>query len=174
MRLRIKSARSCVYRCRRWPSRRGTLGLRVRATLSAAQDSSHSGRRAGGRHPWKPSLSEWIEKASRVAAAMSELRHVIRLIPGETALVGYGSLLSRPSLERTLGRTYTGPFLRCTVRGWRRTWDAAMPNRQFYTEGPEGRTTPRAILYLNVKRDPSMDINGVIFVVDDEELAAYD
>lgn len=105
---------------------------------------------------------------------MSELRPVIRLMAGQIALVGYGSLLSRLSLERTLGRTYTGPFLQCTVRGWRRTWDAAMPNRKFYTEGPEGRTTPRAILYLNVTRDPSTNINGVIFVVDHEELAAYD
>lgn len=105
---------------------------------------------------------------------MSELGSVIRLMAGQIALVGYGSLLSRPSLERTLGRTYTGPFLQCIVRGWRRTWDAAMPNRKFYTEGPEGRTTPRAILYLNVKRDSSTDINGVIFVVSHEELAVYD
>src|SRR6266704_6564995 len=80
---------------------------------------------------------------------------MIELKAGETALVGYGSLLSIPSLERTLGRTYTGPFLRCVVRGWRRTWDAAMPNERFYTEGADGRMTPEAILYLNVRRDAS-------------------
>jgi len=105
---------------------------------------------------------------------MSEPGSVIRLMSGQIALVGYGSLLSRLSLERTLGRTYTGPFLQCTVRGWRRTWDAAIPNQKFYTEGPEGRTTPRAILYLNVTRDSSTNINGVIFIVDHEELAAFD
>ncbi len=98
----------------------------------------------------------------------------IQLQPGETALVGYGSLLSLPSLERTLGRTYTGPFLRCVVRGWRRTWDAAMPNKTFYTETAHGRMTPEAILYLNVRRDPASSINGVVFVVNPEELAAYD
>src|SRR5215471_12648882 len=98
----------------------------------------------------------------------------IQLQPGETALVGYGSLLSLPSLERTLGRAYTGPFLRCVVRGWRRTWDAAMPNKTFYTETAGGRMTPEAILYLNVRRDPASEINGVVFVVNQEELAAYD
>jgi cation transport regulator ChaC len=100
--------------------------------------------------------------------------NVIRLLPGQTALVGYGSLLSRASLERTLGRTYSGPLLQCIIRGWRRTWDAAMPNRTFYTEGPNGRMTPEAILYLNVRRDPSTDMNGIVFVVDPDELAAYD
>lgn len=99
---------------------------------------------------------------------------VIRLLPGQTALVGYGSLLSRPSLERTLRRTYTGPFLQTAIRGWRRTWDAAMPNKTFYTETPDGPMTPEAILYLNVRRDPSANMNGVIFVVEPEELAAYD
>jgi len=98
----------------------------------------------------------------------------IQLQTGETALVGYGSLLSLPSLERTLGRTYTGPFLQCMIRGWRRTWDAAMPNQKFYTEGAEGRMTPEAILYLNVRKDPSTNLNGVVFVVNQEELAAYD
>lgn len=105
---------------------------------------------------------------------MGERESVLRLMNGQTALVGYGSLLSRASLEGTLGRTYTGPFLQCTVRGWRRTWDAAVPNRKFYTDGVDGRITPRAILYLNVTRDLSTDINGVLFVVNQEELAAYD
>jgi cation transport regulator ChaC len=99
---------------------------------------------------------------------------VIRLLPGQTALVGYGSLLSLPSLERTLGRTYTGPFLPCTVRGWRRTWDAAMPNRTFHEDRPGGPMTPETILYLNVRPDPWTDLPAIVFVVDQEELEAYD
>lgn len=101
-------------------------------------------------------------------------QQAIQLQPAETALVGYGSLLSLRSLERTLGRTYTGPFLRCVVYGWRRTWDAAMPNKAFYTETPHGRMMPEAILYLNVRRDAGSSINGVVFAVNQEELAAYD
>jgi cation transport regulator ChaC len=99
---------------------------------------------------------------------------VIRLLPGQTALVGYGSLLSLPSLERTLGRTYTDPFLTCMVRGWRRTWDAAMPNRTFYEQRPGGVMTPETILYLNVRRDAQTNLPAVVFVVGPEELVAYD
>lgn len=101
-------------------------------------------------------------------------RPVIRLLPGQTALIGYGSLLSRPSLERTLGRIYTGPFLSCNVRGWRRTWDAAMPNRTFHEERPGGPMTPATILYLNVRRDPQTNLPAILFVVGPQELEAYD
>jgi hypothetical protein len=104
----------------------------------------------------------------------AEERCGIRLQPGQTALVGYGSLLSTPSLERTLGRTYDGPFLPCLVRGWRRTWDAAMPNRRFYADGSGPSFTPEHILYLNVRPDPDCSLNCVIFVVNKAELAAYD
>ena len=99
---------------------------------------------------------------------------VIRLERGQTALFGYGSLLSIPSLESTLGREYTGPFVPSRLTGWRRTWDAALPNTTFYTETPEGRLYPRSILYLNVRRQRGSVMNGMVFVVNPTELAAYD
>ena len=54
----------------------------------------------------------------------------------EVALFGYGSLLSVASLEQTLQRRYDGPLVACSVEGWRRTWNVAMPNQTFYTETP--------------------------------------
>ena len=99
---------------------------------------------------------------------------MIRLASGESAICGYGSLLSMQSLERTLGRSYNGPFLQCNIKGWRRTWDAAMPNQKFYAETDQGRLYPETILYLNVQRDPAVRLNGILFVVDSEELARYD
>lgn len=98
----------------------------------------------------------------------------LRLRDGESALFGYGSLLSIESLERTLGRRYTGPFLVCWLEGWRRSWDVAMPNRVFYADLPSGRVYPEHILYLNIRRSPGSRVNGVLFVVNSEELAAYD
>ena len=106
---------------------------------------------------------------------MSDSSPVLRLQPGQTALVGYGSLLSRASLDETLGRAYTGPFLQCSIRGWRRTWNAAWPNDNIYTELPGiGRMVPQSILYLNVRRDPASTVNGTVFVVNAEELVEYD
>lgn len=94
---------------------------------------------------------------------------------GESALFGYGSLISKESLERTLGRRYTGPFIVCELAGWRRGWDVFMPNdRTFYTESPAGHMYPDKILYLNVRRMPGSATNGILFVVGPEDLAVFD
>jgi len=102
-------------------------------------------------------------------------RAIVRLRDGESALFGYGSLLSIESLERTLGRRYAGSFLVCRVEGWRRSWDAAVPNRRvFFAEQPPGRLYPGHILYLNVRPAPGCFLNGVLFVVNAQERDAYD
>jgi cation transport regulator ChaC len=150
---------------------------RLRAERSARDAQIEHARSALGEQVFP---AEWVRGRTRKFMNESGLatqpaeRPVIRLLPGQTALVGYGSLLSLPSLERTLGRVYTGPFLPCIVRGWRRTWDAAMPNRTFYEERPGGRMTPETILYLNVRRAPETNLPAIVFVVGAEELDAYD
>ena len=96
----------------------------------------------------------------------------IRLRNGETAVVGYGSLLSRASLERTLKRSYDGPYPACYVDGWRRSWDVAMPNKAFYYLEDHSRVYPREILYLNVREVPGARLNVALFVVTQDELVA--
>jgi cation transport regulator ChaC len=98
----------------------------------------------------------------------------LALRSGEAAVFGYGSLLSRSSLERTLGRAYDGPFVPCALRGWRRSWDVAMPNEAYYALHGGHRLMPRYILYLNVRPDAGSLVNGVAFVVTAAELAALD
>lgn len=98
----------------------------------------------------------------------------VHIGPGEAGILGYGSLLSVASLERTLKRKYEGPFVACALPHWRRTWDVRQPNRAFYCETVEGRMYPENILYLNVTRDADTILNGVLVVVTAEQLAALD
>jgi hypothetical protein len=98
----------------------------------------------------------------------------IILEEGETALFGYGSLINQESLEFILKKKYTGPYVSCILPGWRRTWDAVMANDRFFWETDSGRVYPRSIIYLNVTRDPGTTLNGVVFVVDSEQLTAMD
>lgn len=58
----------------------------------------------------------------------------ISLAAGPTAVVGFGLLLSRGTVDKTLGRRYEGPFVRCHVEGWRTSWNVSMPNAAFYYE----------------------------------------
>jgi len=93
---------------------------------------------------------------------------------GMRAVFGYGSLLSIASLESTLGRRYEASRVLCEVRGWRRTWDVAMPNNKYYAQCPEGPVRPKRVIYLNVRPDVSGSVNGILFVISADELAAYD
>ncbi|MEX2156746.1 MAG: hypothetical protein WD773_07900 [Gemmatimonadales bacterium] len=96
----------------------------------------------------------------------------IHLRDGETAVVGYGSLLSVKSLEKTLQRVYEGPFIPCRVAGWRRSWDVAMPNQMFYYVDQGERIYPHQILYLNLRPVAGALVNSAVFVVRPEELTA--
>jgi len=97
----------------------------------------------------------------------------IELTAGQIAMVGYGSLLLKRSMERTLGRPYKGDPTVCHVDGWRRAWNAITPNdRFFYLEDGRKQYPPR-IIYLNVVPDRGA-INGLIYVIDEQDLPGFD
>ncbi len=98
----------------------------------------------------------------------------IRLSKGETVVVGYGSLLSAPSIGKNLGREYDGPIVTCHIEGWRRSWDVSMPNQAFYYKEDGERVYPEKILYLNVRLEPGSLMNCVVFVLESDELEAMD
>jgi len=91
---------------------------------------------------------------------------------GETAVVGYGLLLVRRTVDRTVGGTYGGPFARCRLDGWRRVWGATMPNEAFYYDSDGGRVYPQQITYLDIVRHSGTALNCVVIVLNDIQLAA--
>jgi len=100
---------------------------------------------------------------------------IVRLAPGEHALFGYGSLLSIASLERTLGRGYSGQWHMGRLHGWRRGWDVFMPRHPWLYRDAEGRVTrPERVIYLNLREQAGASCNGALFVVTDEELKRFD
>jgi len=98
----------------------------------------------------------------------------LALSKGHTVIFGYGSLLLQRSMELTLGRRYEQPRFPCALRGWRRSWNVYMPNRNFYESGPDGEFVPRNIVYLNLSPAGGETVNGVLYVVDPAALAALD
>jgi cation transport regulator ChaC len=98
----------------------------------------------------------------------------ITLSKGQILIFGYGSLLLPGSMESTLGRAYDRPRFPCGVKGWRRSWNAYMPNRSYYEPSGDGEFVPRNIIYLNVRPAPDTIINGVLYLLDAEEIEAFD
>lgn len=100
---------------------------------------------------------------------------VIELHPGEHAVFGYGSLLSLASLERTLCRRYSGPFVVCDLIGWRRAWNISMPNSTYcYSNDSGSRVTPEKIIYLNIHQEQGRRVNGIVFIISDDDLKGFD
>ncbi|HEY7169722.1 MAG TPA: gamma-glutamylcyclotransferase family protein [Vicinamibacterales bacterium] len=109
----------------------------------------------------------------RSPEARRTMPQTIELRDGHIGLFGYGSLLLKSSMERTLARPYEGAPIVGRVDGWRRTWNAITPNdRFFYLEDGQKRF-PASIIYLNVVPDPG-SINGLIYVIDAEDLPGFD
>ena len=97
----------------------------------------------------------------------------IELTAGKIGLFGYGSLLLKSSMERTLGRAYRGDPIGCRVDGWRRTWNAITPNERFFYLEDGRKQYPASIIYLNVVPDHGA-INGLIYVIDEHDLPGFD
>ncbi|HEX3151474.1 MAG TPA: gamma-glutamylcyclotransferase family protein [Gemmataceae bacterium] len=104
------------------------------------------------------------------------VRHLhLDLSPGDIAIFGFGSLMSRPSLELTIGHPYSGPFLTCGLRGWQRRWNVATPNTlRFYAIRDGNPIYPNKIVYLNICPSPDCVVNGVLFVITKPELSVLD
>jgi hypothetical protein len=100
------------------------------------------------------------------------MTRTITLAPDHHAIFGYGSLLSKASMERTLGRLYNEEPAICTVAAWRRSWDVFLPNEGKFVD-EQGRP-PDKIIYLNVRRAAGTAVNGVLYVVDAAALAVFD
>jgi len=100
------------------------------------------------------------------------MTRTITLARDQHAIFGYGSLLSKPSMERTLGRQYNEEPAICAVAGWRRSWDVFLPNEGKFVD--ERGRPPDKIIYLNVRRAPGTPVNGVLYVVGAAALAGFD
>jgi cation transport regulator ChaC len=94
-------------------------------------------------------------------------------VSASVALFAYGSLVSGPSAERTLGRPI-GRTAIVRLPGWRRRWSQVRDNRA--TEKTfahaETRAVPTHCLGLNIERDETggEGPNGVLIEVSEAEL----
>jgi len=99
---------------------------------------------------------------------------------GKVALIGYGSLMSVASMERTLGHAYTDKFIPIHINGYERVWNFAVPNNG--TRGPNlfyyvmaGDTIfPKNVMALNIQENRSRSMNACLFIIDTLELKMFD
>lgn len=106
----------------------------------------------------------------------------MREFPARSYVFGYGSLVSRDSLALYLDgdRLNDNHVKFGCLRGFRRTWDVAMDNRKdvpgykVFFDAESGDRIDGFVTFLNIRRNPASEVNGVFFPVDPETLARID
>jgi cation transport regulator ChaC len=97
-------------------------------------------------------------------------------VSGSLALFAYGSLVSGPSAERTLGRPVESTAL-ARLAGWRRRWSQVRDNpatEKTFAHAETG-TVPAHCLGLNIERDDGgAGPNGALIEVSEAELERLD
>ena len=105
---------------------------------------------------------------------------------GFSGIVAYGSLISLPSLEQTLGHKYEGPVHEVHLTGYERVWTCVRPfdSPQAATAGARKieayvlRNTERVPVLgtaeLNLYPKKKGRINGILYLLTDEELRKSD
>jgi hypothetical protein len=121
-----------------------------------------------------------------VMASCQKKKEVFKIPKGYVGMFGFGCLMSKKFIETgLLVNQYDGPFLSAHLskhrRSWTFAWPADLPLVQ--TDGKyyknfvvmAGDTIfPQNLLYLNIKEDPNSSVNGVLYIVKEEDLPTYD
>lgn len=113
-------------------------------------------------------------------------KSVLEIPKGFVGIVAYGSLISLPSMEQTLGHKYEGPVHELHLTGYERVWTCV---RHFNAPqaAAAGANKIEAYLLRNTERVPVLGtaelnlypkkrgrINGVLYLLTDEELRKSD
>jgi hypothetical protein len=92
---------------------------------------------------------------------------------GQQYVFGYGSLLTRDAEP-------IPELMPSRLRGHRRTWNVAMDNSRAipgykrYVDPVTGNPPAVFVVFLNIVADADSEVNGALFPVSDEKLAALD
>lgn len=123
---------------------------------------------------------------SSLSGCVEKVKRTLEIPHGSAGIVAYGSLISLPSLEQTLGHPYNGPVHEVHLGGYGRMWTCVRP---FNDPQAIAAGAPRIDVYflrdaervpifgaaeLNIYAKKKGRINGVLYLITDEDLMGLD
>lgn len=105
-------------------------------------------------------------------------KKIINIDDDKIGMIGYGSLMSKHSMERTLNRPYHDSVFIVHLQNYQRTWNHfrsmdGLPNDLFYINKKD--TIPfKNELALNIEESENVRMNCVLFFISPEELTEFD
>ena len=113
-------------------------------------------------------------------------KNTLDMPEGFVGIIAYGSLISLPSMEQTLGHKYDGPIHEAHLKGYERMWTCVRPFNDpqaiaagaekigvYFLRGAE-RVPIIGAAELNIYPKEKGRINGILYLITDEELLSLD
>jgi hypothetical protein len=123
---------------------------------------------------------------SSIFGFAAKRKSTLEIPEGSVGIIAYGSLISLPSMEQTLGHKYEGPIHEVHLTGYERVWTCVRPwnDPQAIAAGAKKidayflRDTERVPIIgaaeLNIYPKKKGRINGILYLITNEELTGFD
>ncbi len=121
-----------------------------------------------------------------LSVAAAKRKGAVEIPEGFSGLVAYGSLISLPSMEQTLGHNYQGPTHQIHLTGYEREWACVRPFNDplansadrkrieaFFLRGNE-RVPFDGTAELNIHEKKKGRINAILYVISNAEVIRLD
>jgi hypothetical protein len=126
------------------------------------------------------SLCIFLLSLTFIFGCAAKKKEEMEIPEGSAGMIAYGSLISLSSMEGSLGHKYGGPVYAVHLKGYERAWACVRPWRSgpkrfdaYILRGAE-RVPIFGAAELNIFPDKRGRINGVLYLVTDEELRKFD
>ena len=131
-------------------------------------------------------LSILIPLSSSIFGFAAKIKSTLEIPEGSVGIIAYGSLISLPGMEETLGHKYGGPIHEVHLTGYERAWTCVRPFNEplaiaagakkidayFLSDGE--RVPIIGAVELNIYPRKKGRINGILYLITDEELIRFD
>jgi hypothetical protein len=103
----------------------------------------------------------------------------IEIPEGSAGIVAYGSLISLPSMEQTLGHKYRGPIHQIHLTGYEREWICVRPFNDprridaFFSRGHE-RVPIAGTAELNIYPKKKGRVNAILYLISNADVTGLD
>lgn len=129
-------------------------------------------------------LSVLLFSCTSVYAAKT--KSTVEIPEGSAGIVAYGSLISLPSMEQTLGHKYQGPFHQIHLTGYERAWECVRPFNNSRANSADIKKIKASFLRgndrvpfdgtaeLNIHPKKKGRINAVLYLISNAEMIGLD
>jgi len=121
-----------------------------------------------------------------LSVSAAKRKSTIEIPEGSAGIVAYGSLISLPSMEQTLGHKYQGPINQIHLTGYEREWICVRPFNDpransadikrieaFFLRGTE-RVPFNGTAELNIHPKKKGRINAILYLISNAEMIRLD